>query len=92
MEKYDPPYTAEQIAQIYGPALLVQLQECPAHSWRMETGIELIHPEPSKEEQNRIWKNWTLMDEVNKTISDLKSFELFGCSNHEHHNRLMTSS
>lgn len=33
----------------------------PVHKWRAESGIELIHKEPTKKEFDRIFKNWQLM-------------------------------
>jgi len=40
------------------------------HKWRAKTGIELIHKEPTEEELDRIWKNWQLMPQDLKAISD----------------------
>lgn len=52
----------------------------------MDTGIELIHKEPTLSELLRIRKkNWDLMSkEQKKMISDKKSIELFGLTNKEH--------
>lgn len=61
--KYDPPYNAEQVLANYGQDLYQKLSADPVHRWRMETGIELIHQEPSKKELDRIWANWQLMSE-----------------------------
>ena len=63
----------------------------PVHKWRAETGIELIHKEPTEEELDRIWKNWQLMPQNMKDISDKKSIEMFGCTNAEHYNKLKAS-
>lgn len=87
--KYDKPYNADEIKRIYGLSLYNKLKQDPAHKWRMETGLELIHREPSYEEQLRIFKNWQLMSNKQKHISDKKSFELFGMSNIDHHSILM---
>ena len=55
----------------------------------MKTGIELIHREPDEEEQVRIWKNWQLMTDEQKKISDEKSKELFGVDNAAHNAFIM---
>lgn len=60
------------------------------HVWRASTGIELIHREASIQELNRIWANWQLMSERDKTISDRVSIELFGLTNEGHYLRLAT--
>ena len=86
---YDPPYNAEQIKANYGEDLYNKLITDPAHKWRMETGIELIHREPTKKELDRIWKNWQLMTDTQKDISDKKSIELFGKPNSEHYKELI---
>ena len=56
--EYDPPCTYGEVVEKYGKALADRLSEDPAHAWRMETGVELIHKEPSLKEQRRIWRNW----------------------------------
>jgi hypothetical protein len=68
--KYDPPLPYDKLPE--------ELKKDPVHAWRAKTGIELIHLEPSREELIRIWKNWCLMSEEQKAISDKKSIELFG--------------
>ena len=50
---------------------------------RMETGLELIHKEPTLDEQERIWKNWQLMSDEEKEISDKKCLEISGMTNEE---------
>ena len=86
--QYDPPYTLEQIKAKYPEHIYNMLANDPVHKWRAETGIELIHKEPSQEELDRIWKNWQLMPQDMKDISDKKSIEMFGCTNAEHYNKL----
>ena len=82
--KYDPPYSAKQVKEKYGDKIFKRLQKDPAHKWRMDTGIELIHKEPTLSELLRIRKNWDLMSKEQKMISDKKSIELFGLTNKEH--------
>lgn len=89
--QYDPPYTLEQIKTHYPENIYVELANDPVHRWRAETGIELIHKEPTKEELDRIWKNWQLMPQEMKDISDKKSIELFGCTNAKHYSKLKAS-
>ena len=86
--QYDPPYTLEQIKAKYPENIYNMLANDPVHKWRAETGIELIHKEPTEEELDRIWKNWQLMPQDMKDISDKKSVEMFGCTNAEHYNQL----
>ena len=43
---YDPPYTLQQIADKYPAEVYRELANDPVHSWRANTGIELIHKEP----------------------------------------------
>lgn len=61
------------------------------HVWRARTGIELIHKEPSMDELNRIWKNWKLMSDQMKRISDEKSMSVFGKTNKDHFNTISDS-
>ena len=89
--QYDPPYTLEQIKAKYPENIYNKLANDPVHRWRAETGIELIHKEPTEEELDRIWKNWQLMPQDMKDISDKKSIEMFGCTNAEHYNQLKAS-
>jgi 2'-5' RNA ligase len=83
---YSPPMGVDEVKANY-PKLL----EDPHHLWRAETGVELIHREPSKEELQRIAGNWDLMTPEQKALSDGKSQELFGKSNQEHLQELLPS-
>jgi len=56
----------------------------PVHRWRSETGIELLHKEPTLDEFVRICKNWKLMDDEMKERSDDFSLRVFGVTNEEH--------
>lgn len=78
---YDPPYNRQQILDIYGKETLDRLMEDPAHRFRADTGIELMHIEPSKKEFIRIWKNWNLMTAEQKKISDKECKKLYGKTN-----------
>ena len=89
--QYDPPYTLEQIKVRYPEHIYNMLASDPVHKWRADSGIELIHKEPTEEELDRIWKNWQLMPQDMKDISDKKSVEMFGCTNAEHYNKLKAS-
>lgn len=80
---YDPPYSIEEIRKVYGRVVANRLLRDPVHRWRAETGIELLHKEPTEAEQRRILENWKLMSDEQKRISDEKSIELFGKSNLE---------
>ena len=82
---YSRPYNADEVKQHYGQNIYERLIQDPAHKWRMETGIELIHKEPTLEEQLRIYKNWKLMSAVQKELSDTKSMELFNKTNLDNH-------
>lgn len=55
----------------------------PVHMWRATTGIELIHKEPTRDEQIRIWKNWNLMTDPLKRISDKQCLKFFHKTNKE---------
>jgi hypothetical protein len=79
-EKYDPPYPLNKLPK--------HLRNDPVHRWRAETGIELIHEEPTWEEFQRIQRNWKLMTPEQKKMSDAKSLELFGVDNATHAKRL----
>lgn len=89
---YDPPYTLAQIKARYPEEIYLKLANNPVHKWRAETGIELIHKEPTNAELERIWKNWQLMSPEQKEISDKKSLELFGVDNATHYQQLMQST
>ncbi len=55
---------------------LEHLASDPIHQWRAETGIELVHREPSQDELDRIWKNWQRLPDDLKALSDNKSIDL----------------
>jgi hypothetical protein len=80
---YERPYNVKQLKKKHS-----KLLKDPAHLWRAETGIELIHKEPDLEELERIWKNWQLMSKHDKILSEKKSKELFGLTNKEHYKQL----
>lgn len=82
--KYEPPYTLQQIKDRYDNDTYEMLASDPIHRWRAETGIELIHREPTYKELQRIWKNWQLMSDEEKIMSNQKSIELFGVDNETH--------
>lgn len=86
---YQRPYNIEEIFKKYPKKAEVLLKD-PVHLWRAETGIELIHKEPTLEEQERIWLNWNKMTNEMKSKSDAKSIVLFGKNNTEHHKEIMT--
>ena len=86
---YDPPMSKDEIIRRYGRVRAYLLLRYPAHRWRAETGIELIHKELTLEEQFRIWRNWQAMPKSLKILSDIKSLQLFGKTNAEHHRELM---
>ena len=65
----------------YATAVIKRLLADPAHSWRMKSGIELIHRELTRSELKRIWNNWQLMTDKQKALSDAKCMELFGVDN-----------
>lgn len=73
---YSAPYPMEKLPE--------HLLDCPIHTWRARTGVELIHPEPTKKELNRIIRNWKYMTPEQKAKSDAKSLELFGRDNMTH--------
>lgn len=85
---YSRPYNEEQIKKHY-PDKAEMLLSDSVHLWRARTGIELIHEEPTIEEQIRIWNNWQEMTLEMKQKSDTKSLELFGLTNAEHHREIM---
>lgn len=84
-EKYEAPWDVETLKK----KGLERLLKSPWHLWRAETGIELIHKEPSITEFFRIWKNWQQMTPDMKKKSDAKSKELFGMTNEEHFKALL---
>lgn len=81
MVAYLAPYTYKEIVDSYGKATADRLAKDPAHKFRMDTGIELIHQEPSLEELERIYANYRLMPNNLKRQSNAKSKELFGVTN-----------
>lgn len=87
---YDRPYSKNEVIENYGMKKYLELAEDPAHKFRMDTGIELIHKEPTKQELIRIYENWLQMDRKKKKISDEKSMELFGMTNISHFLKLIT--
>jgi len=84
---YERPYSIEEIKKFY-PDKAEMLLKDPIHVWRAETGIELIHQEPTIEEQKRIWRNWNEMTAEMKKKSDEKSAELFGKDNASHNEEI----
>lgn len=87
---YKPPYTLKQIKQKYPLKIYNKLKNDPIHKWRATTGIELIHQQPTFEEQVRICLNWQQMSKKQQEISDKKSKQLFnGLTNYEHYNCIM---
>ena len=88
MSKYERPYTYQEIVENYGKETADRLMKDPAHRWRAQTGIELIHKEPNLKELNRIWKNWNYMTDDMKNKSDKKSYELFNLDNKDNYNKL----
>ena len=79
---YEPPYNKKQMMEHgYAAAVIKRLLADPAHSWRMKSGIELIHRELTRSELKRIWNNWQLMTDKQKALSDAKCMELFGVDN-----------
>lgn len=85
---YQRPYTIEELTNKYFDKISDLLND-PVHLWRAETGIELIHKEPTLEEQKRIWINWNKMTDEMKKKSDQKSFEFFGKDNISHNDEIM---
>jgi hypothetical protein len=78
--EYDPPYGR------YHPTVKTlpeRLMADPVHRWRANTGIELIHKEPTKKELLRIIENWKQMNDKMKDRSEKKSIKLFGVNNME---------
>lgn len=85
---YKRPYNIDEIKKFY-PAHAEILLNDPVHLWRAETGIELIHKEPTLDERKRIWKNWNEMSDEMKKKSDEKSLELFLKDNNAHNEEIM---
>jgi hypothetical protein len=85
---YKRPYITEEIKKLY-PDRADMLLNDPVHLWRAQTGIELIHKEPTLDEQKRIWQNWNEMTSELKAQSNAKSNELFGKDNSIHNDEIM---
>lgn len=85
---YQPPYNIGEIKQHYRDKAEFLLNDS-VHRWRAQTGIELIHEEPDRKEQERIWANWQEMTPEMKRKSDQKSMELFGFTNARHHQNII---
>ena len=88
---FDPPMSIDSIKQNY-PIIANSLLRDPVHKWRAENGIELIHKEPSINEQKRIWENWQKMSKYQKLISDKKCKELSGYTNKELHFKIINKT
>ena len=78
---YDPPMSLEEMRAKLDPETFARLSSDPVHLWRAESGIELVHKEPTLAEFDRICKNWEAMSPEQKALSDEKSVELFGAGN-----------
>jgi len=78
---YAPPYPLENLPK--------HLHNDPVHRWRAESGVELLHQEPTFKELKRIINNWNLMTPEQKKISDKMSMQLFGKSNKDRINELL---
>lgn len=83
--KYERPYKLSTIKSKYPSKVYKMLAADPCHSWRTRTGIDMIHLEPDAQEQTRTYKNWNLMPDKYKSVSDNKCRELFGTTNLEHY-------
>jgi hypothetical protein len=79
-DTYSPPYPLEKLS--------LHLHNDSVHRWRADSGIELIHQEPDDTEQQRIWKNWQLMDQSQKDRSDKMARALFGLTNSQMNERI----
>jgi hypothetical protein len=88
---YQRPYNIDKIKEKYAD-IAPDLLSDPIHLWRATSGIELIHKEPTPEEQKRIWENWKEMTPEQKKISDEKSLEFFGMTNEEHQSQIMSQN
>ena len=88
-KKYDPPMSLQDIKKYYGIKFYNKLKKDKVHRYRAENGIELIHKEPTKEELERIMKNWNYMTDEQKELSDKQSIKLFGMDNKTHYDKLI---
>jgi len=86
LDKYDPPYGKKHPTVKTIPE---RLMSDPVHRWRANTGIELIHKEPTNEELLRIISNWKLMSDEQKRRSDKKSISIYGVDNTSHAKELL---
>jgi hypothetical protein len=86
--KYERPYKLSTIKDKYPEVVYKKLVSDQCHVWRARTGIDMIHLEPDDAEQERTCKNWRLMSERYRKISDKKSMELFGWDNLSHEKEL----
>lgn len=82
---YERPYKLSFIKEHYPKKVYEMLKKDRVHSWRAQTGIEVIHLEPTKDEQTRIFKNWKLMTAPMKKRSDEFCKQIFGVTNLENH-------
>lgn len=48
---YEPPWTIDKIRKEFGNEIADRLANDPVHKWRSDTGIELIHKEPTDDER-----------------------------------------
>lgn len=82
IEQYQPPYNEQQMRQNgYDQETIQRLKNDLVHGWRMKTGLQLIHRQPTKTQLMRIWKNWQRMTDDQKIVSDQKCMQLFGVTN-----------
>lgn len=88
MITYLAPYTYNEIVENYGEQLAQRLAKDPVHKYRMDSGIELVHQEPTIEELDRIYANYRAMPVRMKRLSNAKSKQLFGINNRDHYYRL----
>lgn len=91
IKKYIRPLSKSEVFKKYGERVYKKLIADSVHKFRMETGIELIHREPSKQELDRIWANWKLMSDADKSESDKKSLDVFGLTNKENYIKLIST-
>lgn len=82
--KYERPYKLETIKAKYPEKIYKKLVSDECHAWRARTGIDMIHLEPDDAEQKRTIKNWGLLPDKYKRVSDAKCIEIFGVTNEEH--------
>ena len=56
-----------------------------ACEWTQENGIAMVYPTDTKEELERLWKQWKDLSPQRKRLADEKSIELFGMDNSSHY-------